>query len=186
MEKRLPLQDETAYDNAICDIVKLKLKEKAVQNGSNALANKIRQSSLRPFLFLGEDPLMNSSTLGDEVGLSRTTKRRRLDLSSVDSSEMDSIACNDTTRFQDLLAAAEFCESGITPTTLPSIHHTASNETRRWPAPNVEGTQTSVWGLNVEPFLQGGDFTVWDLNVEPFLQGDGFAVWDSNVDYYLH
>ena len=55
MEKRLPL-DEANYKQAIKGLIKLKLKERAEENGSNELGKKIRESALESFRYLREDP----------------------------------------------------------------------------------------------------------------------------------
>lgn len=56
MEKRLPLENVAAYNEAVSGIAHSKLEERAETNGSNTLGKRIRQSALEPFHFLQEDP----------------------------------------------------------------------------------------------------------------------------------
>ncbi|KAL9628744.1 MAG: hypothetical protein Q9164_007158, partial [Protoblastenia rupestris] len=54
IEKKLPLRDGTAYQVAVRELVIF--KERADNNSSHALATKIREVALQPFLLLREDP----------------------------------------------------------------------------------------------------------------------------------
>lgn len=50
MERRLPIEDDTAFNEAVSGIAKLDLTEKAQRCGS-----RIRDSALEPFRFIQED-----------------------------------------------------------------------------------------------------------------------------------
>lgn len=99
MEKRLPLDDVKAFNEAVSGIASSELKQRADFNGSNILGKKIRQTALQPFNFLLEDPkgyntkrplitlaqAEQSATIWNATsdnGGSERSKRRRLDLGS--------------------------------------------------------------------------------------------------------
>lgn len=174
VENRLPLDDETAYKYAVCDIVKLKLKEKAASNGAKKLATQIRKSILTPFCFLRENPVIMSSALDQGVLSSRIIKR---------SSKPKLTTFNDTTRLQHLLTAAQLYGSESTTSTSQSIHPTASNFSStdsnpsqnsivrsradtQWTGFNVDGTQPSVMSLNVDNYFN----YVWECNPDNYLE----------------
>lgn len=58
METKLPLENDTAYNDVVKSIVDSNLEIRAKQNGSNKFGEAIRKAALIPFHFLAEDPTL--------------------------------------------------------------------------------------------------------------------------------